>query len=1267
MEEFQQVDDESDGIVFNKHPRKKYMSLGLLLLVFVLSVVSFMGFRKKSVNPPEKPNIEINYSIYSQRYLSLMQYLENENAIAAQFDFLKKDGIVFIENIRGNNSLYPGNASIIDSLISSGDYSTIHTDLSNFHSDMKMTHIPKAFYGPTVYGDTYNNQQVLKSDLKYNLSLSKGGSISFYCKHIDGHSTSGHLIGFGSNQWGKNGFFVQVGWGEVGFKVGKYNGGTYNTDAALKLGYNSSNASTDHLKPRFFADHKWHHIVLSVKPLHNDDRAYIPNINSTYGSFNAMASLYIDGILRINSTAFLLEDCGEFRIFDLSNNTYNSSGYVINEFIHNGNWYIDIPMILKRPLSQDEIQIMFSIINETKEEQIPIIDSGKRCKIPGSRIGAFGSEVIPESKSKPYADIEIFPLTESWICVAFSYNKFFLSQINEFCGDHLREVDINYKMNAIPEWKNSYFYNYATIDTIAYWIPKIKENFRNLTMFSKYLYVKSKDNGDEYTHKISNMGYWINSEGIMRVPTHSSNVNKTEYRTSTADFSFFAYFSIEGGFNTGKRYIFKINNTVDQIFEFNNRTVSHAIKINQVGYSPYSSVRYSYIGRWMGTAGVLPLSKYVDYPFFIMQGDTKLYEGIVQWRKQDEQIFKYNNLTEGCPVNGEIILQLNLSLFNKTGSGYQIYVPGIGRSHEFSISNSAIFDSFYVHARGLYHQRTGIERIKPFTNWEIGAHHKGIFVAKHIPNNGHYNKYIFDENTNETVEISQFDMIKATLTNEFWPEVNGGHADAGDYDNRPYHLRMIEEITALYRINMECLYDHQLNLPESGDGIPDILSEAAWGLQIHYLIQKRFNTGAVSTWIEATSHPKHGNPGSDDQRYYVGLSTRECTIEYSAAAALLALAINDSPKHKESDVEKWVNSSKWAFDWAINESNRCVYQFKCEKNGKNLSLVYREPNIPQKDVIRAAMALYAITKDSKYKVYIFNSENPISYKTGMNELFNSFRAGAHALHASPLFWLDNDPLFVPAINTYRNSVVKVSQTSIDLQEEVMAYRNPSFYNLDHVYYSTVAWGNAMGGPMVKFYIAAYYLTKDKKYKDSAALVYDFIHGCNHLGRTYVSGLGIIYPIRFLSHPLWWKQECGIHDPIPGITVYTFDGNNHYEAISKLYTMSYDERKDFSFRGYNIPIVPYLDNTSNYSYSDVKSVLWKNIPFWRRTANLEGYTVSQSEFTVWETISPNVLLAGFLLGHDCGTSVECPSLFPSDEMKNRNPKQYSELKGRWSLP
>ena len=182
-------------------------------------------------------------------------------------------------------------------------------------------------------------------------------------------------------------------------------------------------------------------------------------------------------------------------------------------------------------------------------------------------------------------------------------------------------------------------------------------------------------------------------------------------------------------------------------------------------------------------------------------------------------------------------------------------------------------------------------------------------------------------------------------------------------------------------------------------------------------------------------------------------------------------------------------------------------------------------------------------------------------------------------------------------------------------------------------------------------------------------------GCNHFGRTFTTGLGHHFPIHFVSHNNWWFNNKGIQDPIPGITLYTLFGGIEYDSVFKFYRI-YAERDDrYTFSGLDLPLCPSFFNLSEIptEFKDIRNHLWSNIPFWRRSVNLEGYSIQSSEYTIQETIVKMALASGLLLGNDenienCNGINDCPSLFPNNELKNIAPiNDIKDLLGRWSIP
>lgn len=62
--------------------------------------------------------------------------------------------------------------------------------------------------------------------------------------------------------------------------------------------------------------------------------------------------------------------------------------------------------------------------------------------------------------------------------------------------------------------------------------------------------------------------------------------------------------------------------------------------------------------------------------------------------------------------------------------------------------------------------------------------------------------------------------------------VCGSWRDAGDFDRRTYHFQVVDSLLSIYLLFPENFKDAQLDLPESGNGIPGIIDEAAWGVEV---------------------------------------------------------------------------------------------------------------------------------------------------------------------------------------------------------------------------------------------------------------------------------------------------------------------------------------------------------------------------------------------------------------------------------------------------
>lgn len=645
------------------------------------------------------------------------------------------------------------------------------------------------------------------------------------------------------------------------------------------------------------------------------------------------------------------------------------------------------------------------------------------------------------------------------------------------------------------------------------------------------------------------------------------------------------------------------------IIQYNSNVPTPLFKLNQLGNPLRQQKKYAYTGAWLGTAGALPLKHLAGKNFEIRRssdGET-VFTGILKVRRDDPMY------QERIPFTGEDVLELDYSDFNTPGK-YYFYIEEIGRSMEFTIGPETISEAFYIHARGLYHKRCGIAKAEPYTSWASPACHQTVIRGRFPGNAEHYRKAtgdadsgFFDRKGNR-IEVKHFELIQQNPPYEteeiFAP---GGWHDAADYDRRPYHLRIVSDLATVYCLKSENFADGQLNLPESGNGIPDILDEAAWGL--NHLLAVQQADGGVGTWIETLGHPQAGEglPDQDKYVYYVSAPSRNGTLEYAAAASTLALALKKA--NCPAEAEKYWQSSQRAWFFASNSKNRHVatYQY----NGK--VVFYREEaNLAPEQVVKYAVNWYLLTRDAA-ALQVLTKEIP--------NALEAFRKNFWKW--SPLTWMmifENKELAGILSSEYKTVLLRDADRMLEAQETAYPYRT-LWYASDAGWVHSMAWGNYHPLRRALTLIAAHALTGEDKYLAGAYLANDFHNGANPLGRTMTSGLGKIYPVSFLDLV---SYADNIGEFVPGITPY----GNTFGLDPNAVKMIYEDNAD-------------------------------QLPIWHRYVNLEFLSVPSSEYTVWETIAPAAVTTGYL--------IEKPIL-PLDIWKKRQGSaNFQELPGYLALP
>ena len=675
------------------------------------------------------------------------------------------------------------------------------------------------------------------------------------------------------------------------------------------------------------------------------------------------------------------------------------------------------------------------------------------------------------------------------------------------------------------------------------------------------LVLKNAPSGMCRTHRIIKRGVWTKENALLR--DEKGNILRK------ADITLYHYCIFEKPLQDKEKVMID-----GKTLQYDRNVPSNIFKLNQLGNGMGQKKKFAYMGAWLGDAGKMPLKHLAGKEFELRKSsDHKcVYKNKLKLRQEDPVYWM------GMPFTGEEVLELDYSSFHVPGK-YYFYVENIGRSMEFVIDSSALNEAFYIHARGLYHKRCGIAKEKPYTNWVSPSCHQTVIRGRFPGNAEHYRKgkgemdFGFFDRKGNRIEVKHFDLIKQNPPYEVVKiSAPGGWHDAADYDRRPYHLRIVSDLAAVYLMKPENFVDGQLNIPESGNGIPDILDEAAWGVK--HLLAVQQDDGGVGTWFETTGHPQPGDglPDKDKHTYYVSAPSRNSSLEYAAAASTLALALKKANRSAES--EKYWKSAQKAWQFALDDENRhaAVFQY----NGK--VIYYREEaKLAQEHFVKYALNWYLLTGNDVARQIVFRSSA---------EAGEAFRKDFWKW--SPLTWM---MLFGPVADEYRKVILRDAEKMLKNQENAYPYRTLwHAHNAGWVH--AMAWGNYHPLRRAVTLIAAHKLTGEEKYLLGAYLANDFHNGANPLGRSMTSGLGKIYPAVFLDLV---SYADNIGEFVPGITPYGNTFGLDRNAIKMVYGKQADK-----------------------------------LPVFRRYVNLEFLSVPASEYTVWETIAPAAVTTGYLI-------------------------------------
>ncbi len=536
---------------------------------------------------------------------------------------------------------------------------------------------------------------------------------------------------------------------------------------------------------------------------------------------------------------------------------------------------------------------------------------------------------------------------------------------------------------------------------------------------------------------------------------------------------------------------------------------SPAIHVNQEGYVP-TFPKKAIVGYYLGNLGELAVPTNTFSLVNVTNGAVA-FTGALTLRQ--DVGYSYT------PTPYQSVYEADFSSFTVPGQ-YYVVVPGMGASPPFWIYDGIGMDLARLYALGLFHQRSAFNVAMPFTRFTHAADHLAPAL---VPTNASA-PYTFTWTTisNYAAEVNpdnpaQTAPILGQPSAQLYPftkrgplDVSGGHFEAGDYSKPTWNSAQIIHVLmfAVDTLPGVAALDN-LGLPESGDGISDVLQEAKW--EADFLAKMQDTDGGFFYQVypldreyEYDVLPENGDPQ---------VLWPKNTASTAAAVAALAQCAS-SPHFKQAYPQ--AASNYWAkaqLGWKFLTNAIAVHGLA----GAYQKVMHFDDDFTDKDERAwAACEMFLATGDTHYQTtlesWFPDPTDPATTRWGWWRMFscygNCIRDYASAVKSGRLQSNQLDAAYfakcVNVITNCGNDNLTWSQDNAygtSFPDEFKGVRTASFY---------------FSGEQAFDLVVAQQFNPNPAYVDAILRNLNYEDGCNPINVAFVTGLG-------------WKRQREIVD------------------------------------------------------------------------------------------------------------------------------------------
>jgi len=446
---------------------------------------------------------------------------------------------------------------------------------------------------------------------------------------------------------------------------------------------------------------------------------------------------------------------------------------------------------------------------------------------------------------------------------------------------------------------------------------------------------------------------------------------------------------------------------------------------------------------------------------------------------------------------GDYTFIADFTAYHKPGK-YLLFVPGTGYSYPFEIKTAV-------------HRQVADASIKAYYFMRASLSLKEKYAGKWARAEGHPDTAVLIHSSAASEKRPEGTIISSPR----------GWYDAGDYNKYIVNSGIsTSTLLSLYEDFPDYMKSVKLNIPESGNKIPDVLNEALWNLRWMLTMQDP-NDGGVYHKLTNAVFDKFEMPDKATEPRYVVQKSTAASLDFAAVMAQANRIFKNFPQELPGLADSCLNAANKAWDWAAKNPGVIYNQGAMnQKFSPKVTTGDYGDRILSDEFIWAASELSVTTRDS---IYLKN----------INLLPDT---------RMPLpSW--NQVRLLGYYTLLKNSGTLTRSAASDLpdiKKRLLNFADSLIQGADENAYQTVMtksprnfiWGsNSVAANQGVALIQAYKLSGDQKYLRFALANLDYILGRNGAGYCYVTGYGSKSTMNPHHRP---SVADSVTDPVPGL-------------------------------------------------------------------------------------------------------------------------------------